>query len=91
MIVKSLLFVLVAIATYALLATCGACSPRDSTALRVLHGAGYTSVRLGSYPWFACGRDDKFNASFTAVGPAGDVVTGAVCCGVLKSCTVRVD
>jgi hypothetical protein len=67
------------------------CAPSNEKALSVLTGAGYTEVKLGGFPFFSCSEDDDFNVSFVGVGPSGVKVTGAVCCGLLKNCTIRLD
>ena len=68
------------------------CSDSD-TAIKALSGAGYTDIKTtGStgYAWFACGRDDSFATGFTAKGPTGVPVTGAVCSSLLiKNATIR--
>lgn len=68
-----------------------ACTPGDDTAARVLKNAGYTDVKLKGYPFFACSDDDTFNVAFWATGPSGERVRGALCCGMFKNCTVRLD
>lgn len=54
-----------------------------------LEKSGYTDIETGGYSWFGCGKDDEFSTKFSAVNPAGVRVSGVVCCGLLKSCTVR--
>jgi len=54
-----------------------------------LEQAGYSEIRTGGYGWASCGRDDNYATEFTATNPAGRRVSGVVCCGVVKSCTVR--
>ena len=61
-------------------------------ALRALEGAGYTQIELGGYAWFQCdGKSDTFSTKFTAKGPAGKIVSGAVCSGLFKGSTIRTD
>lgn len=67
------------------------CAPGNERAMKALRGAGYTDIKLGNYPFFMCGRDDGLNVEFSAKGPSGARVEGAVCCGMLKGCTVRTD
>ena len=65
------------------------CSDSD-TATKALRGAGYTGIKTTGYSWFACGRDDSFATGFTAKGPTGVPVTGAVCSSLLiKNATIR--
>mgnify|MGYP001567350067 FL=1 len=74
------------LACAALLFSCTA--PED--ALRALRASGYRDVQLSTdYPWFACGKDDDYATAFTATNPVGERVTGVVCCGWLKNCTIR--
>jgi hypothetical protein len=68
----------------------GACNVPSDKATRVLHGAGYSDVRLLGHAWFACSDDDALSTGFSAEGPSGERVEGAVCCGLmLKDCTIR--
>jgi len=63
----------------------------DSTARRVLDDAGYTKIETHGYA-FSCGKGDNQCTSFSATGPTGRHVTGAVGCGwMLKGCTIRID
>lgn len=54
-----------------------------------LESAGYSDIQIGGYSFFACGQDDHFSTKFVAKNPAGQEVSGTVCCGWLKSCTIR--
>jgi hypothetical protein len=68
----------------------GACDVPASKAERVLEGAGYTDIAVGGHAWWSCGGDDSLSSEFTATGPSGKPVAGAVCCGfAMKDCTVR--
>lgn len=68
----------------------GACNVPAAKAKRVLSGAGYTNIILRGHAWFACGEDDTLSTSFTATGPSGVHVDGAVCCSMaMKDCTIR--
>lgn len=65
------------------------CSDSD-TAIKALRGAGYTDIKTTGYSWFSCGKDDSFATGFTAKGPTGVYVEGAVCSGLLfKNSTIR--
>lgn len=66
------------------------CTASDR-AEEALAGAGYRDVRLTGYAWFACGKDDTFATAFEATGPTGKRVSGAVCAGLLKGSTIRID
>lgn len=72
--------------------TIAGCTVPNSKARRILEGAGYTDIDLGGYAWFDCSEDDSLASDFTAKGPNGQIVHGAVCCGMLaKNCTIRLD
>lgn len=61
-------------------------------AVKTLNGAGYSDIKTGGYSWFACGKDDTYSTSFTAKGPTGVSVSGAVCSGWLfKNSTIRTE
>ncbi|CAB4196704.1 hypothetical protein UFOVP1290_224 [uncultured Caudovirales phage] len=66
---------------------CGCTNESDSR--RTLDNSGFTDIKLHGYAWFACDKNDLFHTEFTAKNPNGKVVSGVVCCGILKSCTVR--
>lgn len=65
------------------------CFTGDDEARDTLTKAGYSAVEVGSLVPFACGEHDKVGVRFTATNPAGLRVSGVVCCGILKGCTVR--
>ena len=65
-----------------------ACSSPDA-ATETLQKSGYTDIVTDGWTPFACSEDDTFTTAFTATNPAGQKVEGVVCCGLLKSCTVR--
>lgn len=71
-----------------LLLTCGGCTD-DVNTRRTLNSAGYTDIQTRGYGWFSCGKGDDFATEFTAKNPQGRYVDGVVCCGFLKSCTIR--
>jgi hypothetical protein len=62
----------------------------DDASRRTLETAGFSSVEIDGRAWLACGRGDLLATAFHAVSPGGEHVAGAVCCGVLTACTVRV-
>lgn len=63
----------------------------EERAKRVLEEAGYTQVVITGYDWAACSEDDTYSTGVIAVGPTGKSVTGTVCCGLMKNCTIRID
>jgi len=61
-------------------------------ARQVLESAGYTEIQMTGYDWLNCSEDDVFHDKFTAKGPTGRRVSGAVCAGLLfKGATIRLD
>lgn len=79
---------LVTLGLLALIPTCGACNVSEEHATTILAPQGFTEVHTQGYAWIGCG-DDTFGSHFTAVNAAGEPVEGVICCGWLKSCTVR--
>lgn len=65
-----------------------ACTNPDRT-VEAASKAGFTHVVALGYAWFQCGQDDTWHTKFTGTNSQGLRVEGAVCCGVLKGCTVR--
>lgn len=65
-----------------------ACTAEADT-VRTLKASGYSNISTTGFEMFACGEHDNFSTGFTATNPAGQRVSGVVCCGLLKSCTVR--
>lgn len=61
-------------------------------AQRALESAGYTDIHIGGYAWMDCdGKSDTFATRFYALGPSGLRVKGAVCSGLFKGKTIRID
>lgn len=56
----------------------------------VLSKLGYKNIKLSSASLMACSDEDSWMNSndFTADGPNGPI-SGTVCCGWFKGCTVR--
>lgn len=79
----------VAVVAIALLALVG-CTDQQG-AYKALQDAGYTEISIKGYAAFSCSRDDSFATSFLAKGPTGRSVTGAVCSGVFKGKTIRLN
>lgn len=61
----------------------------ESGSRTALVSAGYSNIHLTGYRWFGCGEDDGYHTGFTATNPAGVRVSGVVCCGLMKGCTIR--
>lgn len=67
---------------------CASCT--DENASRsALTKQGFTDIKIEGVAWWACGEGDSYATKFTAKNSNGMQVSGAVCCGVVKSCTIR--
>lgn len=66
----------------------GGCGAGDK-GREALENQGFTDVQLGDHAWYGCSKDDSFNSHFTATNANGRRVSGIVCCGTWKGCTVR--
>jgi len=64
------------------------CTDADRT-ISTLEANGFTDIEPGDYAYFGCGQGDMFHTEFTATSANGKPVSGLVCCGWFKSCTVR--
>jgi hypothetical protein len=65
-----------------------ACTDEAQT-IHALTSSGFNNIQITGYAWFGCSDSDTFHTAFTATNPVGQRVSGIVCCGYLKSCTVR--
>lgn len=66
------------------------CASNPSGAEQVLLDAGYTSITIEGLAPLSCGKEDFYRTSFTAIGPTGRPVSGAVCAGLFfKGATIR--
>jgi hypothetical protein len=63
----------------------------ESRAQKILDQEGYTEVSFTGYKPFACSEDDSTKTGFSATSQSGSIVTGVVCCGLMKGCTIRYD
>lgn len=61
----------------------------ETRSRKILESSGFTNIEFHGHAFFSCSDDDRVNTSFTALGPKGNIVSGAVCCGYLKDCTIR--
>ena len=71
----------------AALLLCACTNETDS--MRTLRSSGFRDVRLTGWAPLTCSDKDTFSTGFEATNPAGERVSGVVCCGILKNCTVR--
>lgn len=61
----------------------------ESAAIHTIQSAGFTSIRTTGYEPFGCGEGDVSSTGFVATNVRGERVSGVVCCGITKGCTVR--
>jgi hypothetical protein len=88
LVLAGIVLLILTVGLSAILAQCG----EDITperAERILKGNNLKLVRGTGSPWFACGEDDFYSYGFVAINQYGDEVTGVICCGLSKACTVR--
>lgn len=65
-----------------------ACSNSDASR-RALEQQGFTDIETTGWSPMSCSDDDTFSTGFKATNAQGQRVSGTVCCGWLKNCTVR--
>ncbi len=56
---------------------------------KVFDAYGFTNAKVGDHSWFGCGNDYTYSHEFTAVSPRGVEVSGTICCGISKGCTLK--
>jgi hypothetical protein len=61
----------------------------ESNTVRTLQNHGFSNIQTTGWTPFTCSEDDAFSTGFVAINATGQKVSGTVCCGLLKSCTVR--
>jgi len=54
-----------------------------------LDNSGFTNIEIGGWAGLSCSDGDTYKTKFSATNPNGKRVTGVVCCGMMKGCTVR--
>ena len=64
------------------------CTAEDRSR-QALDAQGFTQIRMTGYSMFSCSDEDTFSTGFTATNPNGTTVSGTVCCGWIKDCTIR--
>jgi len=60
----------------------------DSATVETLNKAGFTNAETTGWAPMSCGQD-LLRTGFEATNAKGNRITGAVCCGVFKNCTIR--
>lgn len=61
----------------------------EAATLRTLDNAGYSDVQTKGYSLWGCSDRDTFQTKFIARNYLGKKVSGVVCCGWFKKCTIR--
>lgn len=77
-----------------LLFSCNQSCTNPERTQETLEGAGYREIEITGYSRGSCGEGDVTCTGFTAIGPTGKPVSGAVGCGRSgcgKGCTIRFD
>ena len=57
--------------------------------ISAVENQGFSQVQIGSRAYLSCGQDDFIGYEFTAINPQSRRVSGVVCCGTMKGCTIR--
>lgn len=69
------------------------CTDSERT-VEVLRKAGYKNIETTGHS-YSCSDSDTYCTGFTAIGPSGQLVEGAVGCGsstsCSKGCTIRIN
>ena len=81
----------VALAVIGLVALMVSFQPNPTTAIDTMQSAGFQEVKVtesGSLT-FRCSHGDSYFYRVEATNPLGHRVEATVCCGILKSCTIR--
>ena len=78
-------WIMMVITTFMSLSAC----TDESASRRALMNHGFTQIRFTGYKMWSCGEDDTYATGFVARNPNGHMVSGVVCCGISKSCTIR--
>lgn len=60
----------------------------EESSKKALESQGFTDIRFTGKKSFDC-ESELFRTGFNAKNTQGKEVSGTVCCGLLKSCTVR--
>lgn len=61
----------------------------EANSRNALENYGFTEIQFTGYQYFGCSDSDSFSTGFKAKNPQGRNVSGVVCCGYYKACTVR--
>ncbi len=84
------IFIILAIAMiFFIVAIGGGFSVSTERVQKVFDAYGFTNAKVGDRSWFGCGNDYTYSHEFTAVSPRGVEVSGTICCGISKGCTLK--
>lgn len=64
-------------------------APTREDAEIAVRSAGHKDVVIHDWLWIGCSKGDTLGWSFSAKNALDAPVSGIVCCGNLKACTVR--
>ena len=64
--------------------------PQPHASREQLEAEGYTEIRVNSEGWRGYRCLSWHATGFTAKSPIGQRVDGAVCCGMVTACTVKI-
>lgn len=70
-------------------AASGSCQGSTDRQRKLLEDHGYSEIQMTGYAPLACGEGDISSSGFRAKSPSGTSVSGSVCCGAFKGCTIR--
>jgi len=88
--IVAVLGLVIVVVGYFLLGSHERSATSDDERVTRLEVEGFENIEIGGAPWFGCGEDDNILASYSFTAEKnGHTVDGVVCCGLLKSCTVR--
>lgn len=67
----------------------GGCDVPPDRVNSTLRAYGFTDAVITGHAWLECGDDYTLSSNFTAKNANGEPVSGVICCGYMKSCTLK--
>jgi len=61
----------------------------DSAEIKALQSQGFKSIDVGGWALWGCSDSDATSKHFTAINANNKQVSGVICCGYFKRCTIR--
>ena len=61
----------------------------EGMVLEAAEASGIADPEIEGWAWFGCSEEDTFSYKVSGTNVRGDDITATVCCGIVKSCTVR--